>query len=56
MMGRIGVKVWIYRGDILPEVVMPTYEAMVEEGTDLETGVEGKTHVTAQESEVSQAP
>jgi small subunit ribosomal protein S3 len=32
-LGRIGVKVWIYRGDILPETKAETEEAMVTEIT-----------------------
>jgi small subunit ribosomal protein S3 len=42
-MGRIGIKVWIYKGEILPpppEAVeeMETIEVRVEGGEELETG------------------
>ena len=56
MMGRIGVKVWIYKGDILPtppegdgreEEQMPSIEVKVQ-------GEEGRGDTTAQASEVPQ--
>jgi small subunit ribosomal protein S3 len=36
-MGRIGVKVWIYKGDILPEIKAETEEAAVEAAPVVET-------------------
>lgn len=50
VMGRIGVKVWIYKGDLLPE---PT-EAPGEEMPSIEVTVEGEetANVAAQEGEV----
>jgi small subunit ribosomal protein S3 len=39
-MGRIGVKVWIYKGDILPEREEIEFEETPPEGVVLESGVE----------------
>lgn len=44
VMGRIGVKVWVYKGDVLPEVTAPSSKA--EEQTE---------SVTAETGEVSQS-
>lgn len=55
-LGRIGVKVWIYKGDILPQIAerdsLPP-EAEVKEKQEIQ---EVKADVTAQASEVSQSP
>ncbi|MDP2744291.1 MAG: 30S ribosomal protein S3 [Dehalococcoidia bacterium] len=54
MMGRIGVKAWVYRGDILPAVKTVPLEAKTEQAGP-ETGVaEGKSDVTAKTSQVPQ--
>lgn len=54
-MGRIGVKVWVYRGDILPEVKTPPYTTQMGEEATSETGVtEGKSDVAAKASEIPQ--
>jgi len=43
-LGRIGVKVWIYKGDIVPEAKMPPIEAPVVEAEEV---AEGEAHEEA---------
>lgn len=60
MMGRIGVKVWIYKGDILPPIVEETPPIAAETGVKEKqeivevSGV--KTDVTTQAGQVPQVP
>lgn len=60
IMGRIGIKVWIYKGDILPELKVE--EAIEETGTEMAASVSagtespvepGESNVTTKASEVS---
>jgi small subunit ribosomal protein S3 len=67
-LGRIGIKVWIYKGDILPEVKETEIEEMiaeeetpveVESGTETDTAAssgEEETHATTETSETPESP
>ena len=52
-MGRIGVKVWVYKGDILPEPKEVEVEADAEELQMIEVTVGGETEATEETSDVS---
>ena len=51
-MGRIGVKVWVYKGDILPEPKEVEIEADAEELQLIEVTVGGDTETTEEASDV----
>jgi small subunit ribosomal protein S3 len=54
--GRVGVKVWVYKGDILPEPKGEEIEAQPSEAEELAVAQvsEGKDNVTTQEGEISE--
>lgn len=52
-MGRIGIKVWIYKGDILPEQKEgEPEESVIDASAELKTGVEEKVEVPSAELKV----
>ncbi|MBI2846457.1 MAG: 30S ribosomal protein S3 [Chloroflexi bacterium] len=53
-LGRIGVKVWVYRGDIMPEARVPEVEVTTT-AAPIATRKVTEEDVTAQASEVSQS-
>jgi small subunit ribosomal protein S3 len=56
-LGRIGIKVWIYRGDILPELEEAVEEAAVEPAAEISTEAEvAKPAATAKEEVKEEKP
>jgi small subunit ribosomal protein S3 len=54
-LGRIGVKVWIYRGDILPETKPEAEEAVMTEAAPAETAVKVEAPAAAVKTEAAPA-